>query len=51
MTAPTAPLTAAPARSQVTRRIVGELARFGSVGAVAYVIDVGLMRSKSKSQP
>lgn len=29
-------------RSPAVRRIGGELARFGSVGAVAYVVDVGL---------
>ena len=43
MTASTAPLTArSRVRSPVVRRFAGELARFGSVGAVAYVVDVGL---------
>ena len=44
MSAPTrpAPVTVRSPRLPVVRRYVGELARFGSVGAVAYVVDVGL---------
>lgn len=43
MTASTAALAARPrVRGPMVRRLAGELARFGSVGAVAYVVDVGL---------